>query len=464
MTEFFSIPAEQGVLGSIMLASLQQDAGLVEDIMGQLSSVDFHHPDHAALFEAMNDCNERSMPIDPVTVDAVQRRLPSGNGTLAYAADLTKNTPSLASWKTYVKHVKDWSVLRRILAVHDVAVEMVSAGEPTADVIAAAQQAMADLRNLDGEHKEFKRLDQWMGDAAEMVDQKHQGLSPKWPSTGLSSLDKLVRGIRPKKVTVIAGLPASGKTTLALQIAQHGAVKERKPWLVFSIEMPGEELGLRAIASLGGINLARLDEPEDMDDDDWAKLSGSVAIALDAPLFVCDDPVQTPATIRATARRCEREHGLAGIVVDYLTLIRSERPGRTRSEEVGKISKALLQLAKEMNIPVIEIAQLNRDSTKRPGKKPQSSDLRDSGEIEADASCILMVHRDMETEHGKNGLTEILMTKCRHAKVGSCVLQQEGQYSRFANFEGSMPTDDDVEMGRQSYAQRHKGSKNRETF
>ena len=460
MREFHSIPAEQGMLGSVFVASLQQDTGLVEDILGQMSSVDFYHPDHAALFEVMLECQQRTMPIDPITVDAIQRTLPSGTGMLVYASELTRNTPSLASWATYKRHVKEWSVLRQIMSIRDQAVEMVEAGAPTAEVIASAQQVMADLRDLDGDGKGYKRLDAWMGDAANLVDEKHRGVAPEWPSTGLESLDDLVHGIRPKKVTVIAGLPGSGKTTLALQIAQHNAIKERKPWLVFSIEMPGEELGLRAIASLGGVSLRSLDDPSKMRDSDWANMTGAVAIALEAPLFVCDEPVQTPASIRATARQCQREHGLAGIVVDYLGLIRSERSGRSRSEEVGRISKALLQLAKEMNIPVIELAQLNRDSTKRPGKKPQSSDLRDSGEIEADASCILMVHRDMDTEEGQNGLTEILMTKCRHARVGSCILQQEGQYGRFANFAGNrMPSDDEVEMGRGSYAQRYKGGK-----
>lgn len=460
MRELYSDEAEHGVLGAVMQAALQQEDGLVEDILGQMTSSDFYHADNAALFEVMLECRDRSMPIDPVTVGTVQRTLPSGDLVIAYAAELTNKVPSVANWKAYAKHVKEWGVIRRILDIAGQAREMVQAGAPTAEVIAASQQAMADLRNLDGETKGYKRLDQWMGDAADLVDEKHRGVAPKWPSTGLDELDKLVQGIRPKKVTVIAGLPGSGKTTLALQIAQHNAVKERKPWLVFSIEMPGEELGLRAIASLGGVALHKLDNPQAMRDDDWARMSAAVGLALDAPLFVCDDPVQTPATIRATARQCQREHGLAGIVVDYLTLVRSDRAGRTRSEEVGKISKALLQLAKEMAIPVIELAQLNRDSTKRPGKKPQSSDLRDSGEIEADASCILMVHRDMDTEEGQNGLTEILMTKCRHARVGSCVVQQEGQYGRFANFAGSLPSDDEVEMGRGSYAQRYKGAGN----
>lgn len=141
------------------------------------------------------------------------------------------------------------------------------------------------------------------------------------------------------------------------------------------------------------------------------------------PVFVVEDPVQTPSSIRSEARRCKREHGLGGIVVDYLQLVRSKTKGRTRSEEVGAISKAFLRMSKELDIPVVLLSQLNRESTKRTGKKPQSSDLRDSGEVEADASCIILVHRDMDTEEGQNGLTEMLMTKCRHARVGSCIVQ-----------------------------------------
>lgn len=457
MRDLYSIEAEHGVLGAVMQAALAQDLGLVEDILGQMTSGDFFHDDNASLFEAMLECHAQGIPVDPVMVGTVQRTLPSGDLVLAYASELASNVPSMANWKAYAKHVKEWGIIRRILSIAEQAREMVEEGARTAEIIAASQQAMADLRNLDGEAKSFKRLDQWMGDAADLVDEKFRGVAPEWPSTGLEGLDDLVQGVRPKKVTVIAGLPGSGKTTLALQIAQHNAIRRKQPWLVFSIEMPGEELGLRAIASLGGVSLRKLDNPEDMRDDDWANMVGAVAIANNAPLFVCDEPVQTSATIRATARQCQREHGLAGIVVDYLTLVRSDRAGRSRSEEVGKISKAFLQLAKELDIPVIELAQLNRDSTKRVGKKPQSSDLRDSGEIEADASCILMVHCDMDSEAGQNGVTEILMTKCRHARVGSCLVQQEGQYGRFANFSGSAPSDEEVEMGRGSYAQRYKG-------
>lgn len=449
--ELFSFDAEHALLGAILLAELQRDADLLGDMLDSVQSGYFYHEDNAALFQAIADVKGEGVPADPVTLGDIRPTLPSGASTLYHAGQLVNNAASTANWKGYAKVLRERSALRNVLSAAKAIEQMVTQDRPVPEIIASAQQAMADLRDLEDDGPAFKSINDVVLKVADWLDDGLNDRRPSWPGTGLADLDSLVRGIRPKKITVIAGLPASGKTTLALQIAQHNAVRVGQPWLVFSLEMPEEELGLRAVASLGGIDLKRLDEPKQMDEDDWKRLSGVAAKVRDAPLFICDDPTVTPSRIRSIARRCKREYGLAGIVIDYLGLVPVESRGRTRAEEVGAVNKALLRLAKELDVPVIELAQLNRESTKRAGKakRPQSSDLRDSGEIEADASCILMVHKDLDTEEGAAGVTEILMTKCRHAPPGMCRVQQQGQYGRFANLFGYRePSQEEVEMGR----------------
>lgn len=452
MRELFSPEAEHGLIGAIFRAP-----DLAEQIIDAVDTADFSDFANAALFQAIKDTQDAGHPIDVVTVSNVRAYLPNDDSLLAYAAEIAQNVTSVTNWKTYAQILKERAALRRVVEVADVIRDSASSDLPLADVIARAQQATADLRDLGGEEADYLPVSHYVLQAAETVNDRAQGRIPLWASTGLVNLDELMRGIRPKKVTIIGGLPASGKTTLALQIAQYNAVQKKAPWLVFSLEMPGEELGIRTIASLGGIQLRKLEDPKHMADDDWARMQGAAAMTADAPLYINQNPYLTASRIRAIARKFKREHGLAGVVVDYITLVRSEGQARSRSEEVGAISKAFLRLAKELDIPVIPIAQLNRESVKRAGKKPQSSDLRDSGEIEADASCILMVHRDNDTDEGKNGVTEILMTKCRHAPVGSCLLQQQGEFGRFADFKGNpLPSDDEVAAGR-TYAQRFSG-------
>lgn len=449
--DLHSLEAEHGVLGALFMGAAQSDQALVDQIVEKLTTDDFYFDDNAALFQTIADLHAEGVPVDPVTVAQVRPALPSEVKTLEYAFSIHRNVPSTANWKTYCRHLRERSTLRRQVEIGRLIESLATEDRPLAEIIAKAQEAMADLRDLDDDVPAYRRLDEVV---LKVVDQLDDGLNdrlPKFQDTGLADLDKLMRGIRPKKVTVIAGLPGSGKTTLALQIAQHNAVKRGKPWLVFSLEMPEEELGIRAIASLGGIDLKRLDEPKELDGEDWQRVGLAAKQAKDAPLFICDDPTVTPSRMRAISRRVMREHGLAGIVVDYLGLVPPDSKGRTRSDEVGAVSKALVRLAKELDVPVIELSQLNRESTKRTGKakRPQASDMRDSGEIEADASCILIVHRDMDSEEGQNGITEILMPKNRNAPPGMCIVQQQGQYGRFVNLCGYRePSQEEVEMGR----------------
>ncbi|WP_425318299.1 replicative DNA helicase [Pseudomonas nitroreducens] len=449
--DLHSVEAEHGVLGALLIGAAQNDQALVDQIVEQLKPADFYFDDNAVLFQTIADLHAEGVPVDPVTVAQVRPTLPSEAKTLEYAFSIHRNVPSTANWKAYCRHLRERSTLRRQVEIGRLIESLATEDRPLAEIIAKAQEAMADLRDLDDDVPAYRRLDEVVLKVADQLDDGLNDRLPKFQDTGLADLDKLMRGIRPKKVTVIAGLPGSGKTTLALQIAQHNAVKRGKPWLVFSLEMPEEELGIRAIASLGGIDLKRLDEPKELDGEDWQRVGLAAKQAKDAPLFICDDPTVTPSRMRAISRRVMREHGLAGIVVDYLGLVPPDAKGRTRSDEVGAVSKALVRLAKELDVPVIELSQLNRESTKRTGKakRPQASDMRDSGEIEADASCILIVHRDMDSEEGQNGITEILMPKNRNAPPGMCIVQQQGQYGRFVNLCGYRePSQEEVEMGR----------------
>lgn len=453
--ELYSDEAEHALLGALML-----DGELFDSITASVSTADFHDPENAALFQAMLDLHATGAPVDPVTLHDFNPYLPSGDSTIAYAGELAKNTPSTANWRAYARTVTERAVLRRLVGAADAVRDSANENRPVSEIIASAQQAMADLRDLDTGEPDYKRMDEVVTRNIDIIDSKFNKTLKTGLSTGLEDLDKLIRGLRKKTVTIVAGLPGSGKTTLGLQIAQHIACTGLGVGMVFSLEMPEEELGNRALASLGGVDLRVLDNGQLLDED-WPRLTSAVNKIMDKPLYVSDKSGLTVPRIRSICRQVKRKHGLDVVVIDYIGLIGSDGKAFNRTAELGKISTGIVNIAKELDVPVILLAQLNRDSTKRPGKKPIASDLRDSGQIEADAHCIILVHRDMESEEGQNGVTELLMPKCRHAPVGSCLVQQQGQYARFVNFAGREPTQDEVEANR-PFAGRFKGRANRD--
>lgn len=451
--ELYSDEAEHALLGSLML-----DGELFDFITAAVTAGDFHDPENAALFQVMTELHATGAPVDPVTLHNFKPILPSGGTTIAYAAELAKSTPSTANWKAYARTVAERAVLRRLVDAADAVRDSANENRPVAEIIASAQQAMADLRDLDtGEH-DYKRIDEVVSRNIDIIDAKYNGSVQPGLSTGLADLDKLIRGLRKKTVTIVAGLPGSGKTTLGLQIAQHIACTGLGVGMVFSLEMPEEELANRALASLGSIDLQLLDNGK-LEDDDWPRLTSAVNKIMDKPLYVSDKSGLTVPRIRSICRQVKRKHGLDVVVIDYIGLIGSDGKAFNRTSELGKISTGIVNIAKELEVPVILLAQLNRDSTKRPGKKPIASDLRDSGQIEADAHCIILVHRDMDSEEGQNGATELLMPKCRHAPVGSCIVQQQGKFARFVNFAGREPTREEVEINR-PFSEQYKGRKN----
>ncbi|WP_338104592.1 replicative DNA helicase [Pseudomonas typographi] len=460
MIDYWKPEAEQGVLGAIMKLALEGDDGGVEDIVGQLSSGDFYHPDNAALFDAIVDCRAQGIPVDAVTLGSIQRDLPSGERVMVYAVTLTRDVPSTANAMTYARHVKDWSVLRQVINIGQQAAAQAVEGLPASSIIEAAHSTMADLRDLQGAGKAgYKRMADVIPVVLNTMDDTLNDRAPPKLSTGLVDLDKLIGHLRQKSMVVIAGRPGSGKTMLALQICQHVAVRGRGIALVVSLEMGEEELTVRAIASQGGIDLRRMEEVKCLDDDEWTRIGAASSQIKESDLFLIDTPGLTVAAIRAEARRLQRNHGLDVLMVDYVGLVASDSKAPNRAEAVGKISTALKNLAKELSVPVLVLAQLNRNPASRPDKKPRSSDLRDSGQIEQDADLVLLVHHDPESEAGQQGVTELILDKGRQAPTGSCLVQRQGQYARFVNFAGDrMPSNEEVEMGR-TFASKFKGKR-----
>ncbi|MCE0757491.1 replicative DNA helicase, partial [Pseudomonas asiatica] len=230
--------------------------------------------------------------------------------------------------------------------------------------------------------------------------------------------------------------------------------------LVFSLEMTDVELTNRSLASVGSVQLKHITEGHSMADNDWPGLTAAVSKLDGAPLIFCDDASLTMRDIRQICRTVKREHGLGSVTLDYIGLVNGESKSASRYEQVTDISKSIKRLAKELGVPVMVLAQLNRGPSNRANKRPTKSDLRDSGQIEADADVVVLVHRDPESEEGQSGVTELIVDKNRHGETGICRVQHQGAYHRFAELVGYQPSNEEVEMGR-TFAGRHrtKGAK-----
>ncbi|TDV44418.1 replicative DNA helicase [Pseudomonas graminis] len=440
--ELFNVDAEHGLLGAIFV-----DPTLIDEVRSKVEIADFHEIENAALYRAILDCHEAGDPVDVIMVSEHHQFLPDGSSMLGYAATIQSNAQGTSSWKTYARVIRERAVLRKVVETAYTISQSANDDLPVAEIIARGQQAMADLRDLDDGEPDYHKVGDILPKVIDTIDSKFSGTAPKGLSTGIPDLDKLIRGLRPGNMVVVAGLPASGKTILGVQIAQYATTQLGGSGLVFSLEMTKEELVTRNIASLGAVDLTRLDEGHSLKDEDWPRITSAVSVLHKARLYVCDQAGMTVARIRSIARQCQRHEGLDVIVVDYITLIAGEG-GQNRTLEIGKISTALKNLAKELKVPVIVLAQLNRGPTNRPDKRPRPSDIRDSGQIEQDADVVILVHRDTDTDEGANGVTELIVGKCRHGKPGTCLVQAQGQFVRFVPFGGKPPSDEEVEMGR----------------
>ncbi len=433
----YSVHAEQSVLGGLMLDNQTWDT-----VADRLNQEDFYRKDHRLIFRAIQALAEKQSPFDVVTLSEVLEKFGwlEEAGGLAYLGALAKETPSAANIAAYADIVRDRSALRRLIHVGTEIADLAyrPEGREVIQLIEEAEQKVfqiADQRRRGGSgFRPIKNLLSAAIDRIEMLFQQEGHLTGA--STGFLDFDELTSGLQASDLIIIAGRPSMGKTTFAMNIAEHVAIKEKLPIAVFSMEMPGEQLAMRMMSSLGRIDQHRVRTGK-LEDEEWPRMTSAINILTDTKLFIDDTPALTPTEVRARARRLTREHGRLGLVVlDYLQLMQSPGSGDNRVAEISEISRSLKALAKELNVPVIALSQLNRNLEQRPNKRPVMSDLRESGSIEQDADLIVFIYRDevYNPDTPDKGKAEIIIAKQRNGPIGHVYLTFLGQYTRFENF------------------------------
>lgn len=433
----YSITAEQSVIGALML-----DKQAWDKVADFLIEDDFYRRDHQLIYRAIKILAEKQSPLDVITLSETLEQLGwlEECGGLAYLATLAKETPSAANIVAYAEIVREKSVLRQLISSgSDIAdLAFYPQGRQTIELIESAEQKVfhiADQYRRKGTgFSPIKPLLAKAIDRIEMLFQKEGHITGA--STGFTDFDDMTSGMQPSDLVIVAGRPSMGKTTFAMNIAEHVAIKEQVPVAVFSMEMPGEQLAMRMISSLGRIDQHRVRTGK-LEDDEWPRMTSAINILAETKLYIDDTPAMTPTEVRARCRRLARENdGKLGLVVlDYLQLMQS--PGsESRVNEISDISRSLKALAKELNVPVIALSQLNRSLEQRPNKRPIMSDLRESGAIEQDADVIVFIYRDevYNKDTTEKGTAEIIIAKQRNGPIGTTRLTFLGQYTRFENF------------------------------
>ncbi|MDE2088463.1 MAG: replicative DNA helicase [Gammaproteobacteria bacterium] len=431
-----SIEAEQAVLGGLML-----DNSAWDQIADRVSEEDFYRRDHRLIFHSVRQLADQTLPLDVVTLSEwldKHRQLDEAGG-LAYLSMLARETPSAANIKAYADIVRERSVLRQLIQV---GTEIANSafqpeGRASVELLDQAERRVFEIAEQGARAKRaFVPIKVLLTRAVERIDTLfHQDNPITGIPTGFGDFDDMTSGLQPGDLVIVAGRPSMGKTSFAMNIAEHAAIKSRLPVAVFSMEMSGEQLAMRLMSSLGRIDQHKVRTGK-LDDDDWPRLSSTVSLLAEAPLYIDDGAALTPAELRARARRLMREHGRLGlIVVDYLQLMQVPGTRENRATEISEISRTLKALARELSVPLMALSQLNRGLEQRPNKRPMMSDLRESGAIEQDADLIVFIYRDeVYNENSPDKDTaEIIVAKQRNGPTGSIRLTFLGQYTRFEN-------------------------------
>ena len=433
-----SVEAEQAVLGGLML-----DPAAWDNVADAVTDDDFYRPDHRLIFAAIGTIAGEGKACDVVTVSQHLERTGKleAAGGLAYLSSVARDTPTAANVRAYADIVRERSLLRQLIrAGTEIAGSVFNnEGETARALVEQAERrvfAIADGTTRKREGAQSVRI--LLPGVIDQIDEWHNNPDKmRGLPTGFTDFDKLTGGLRPGDLVIIAGRPSMGKTTLAVNMAEYAAVNPatRASVAIFSMEMPSEQVITRMLASIGGVPLNSLRSGR-ISDEDWVRITSATSQLSEAKLFVDEAPGINPTELRARARRVKREHGLNLLVVDYLQLMQVPGTRENRATEIAEISRGLKALAKELQVPVIALSQLNRAVEQREHKKPVMSDLRESGALEQDADMILLIYREevYDRNTAKKGIAEIDLVKHRNGEIGTFLLTFQGQFTRFANY------------------------------
>jgi len=434
-TEFERTPpqdliAEQGVLGGMLLS---KDA--IADVVEIIRERDFYRPAHELIYDAIVDLYGRGEPVDPVTVSAelTKRGDIARAGGAPYLHTLISSVPTAANAGYYAKIVRERAILRRLV---EAGTKIVQLGYSTeGEVDDAVDQAQAEVYSVTERraNEDYVQLSTLLTAALDEIDKISQGVMGEGVKSGFKELDSLTNGFHPGNMIVLAARPAVGKSTLGLDIARYASIHKGDTSVIFSLEMSRSEITMRMLSAEARVALNNI-RAGTLNDEEWARLARRMGEISDAPLFIDDSPNLSLMEIRAKARRLKQRHDLKLIVIDYLQLMTSGKRVENRQQEVSEFSRQLKLLAKELNVPIIAISQLNRSPEQRSDKKPLLSDLRESGSIEQDADVVILLHRDdLYDNQNRSGEADLIVAKHRNGPTRTITVSAQLHFARFVD-------------------------------
>jgi replicative DNA helicase len=433
-----SAEAEQSVLGGLMLDNHAWDK--VADI---ITDIDFYRQDHQLIYQHICRLIEQNKPADVITVaESLENSAQLDHvGGLAYIGAITQNTPSAANIRRYAEIVRERSIMRKLAQVSTRITDSAynPSGRSAGDLLDEAESRIFEIAEQSAHGKQgfvdIQPLLKQVVERIEMLYNRDNADDITGIASGFHDLDQKTSGFQAGDLVIVAGRPSMGKTTFALNIGEHVAMEVGKPVAIFSMEMSGTQLAMRMLGSIGRLDQHKVRTGR-LDDEDWPRLTHALGKLNDAPIFIDESAALNSLELRARARRLYRQHGELGlIIVDYLQLMSASSRSENRTAEISEISRSLKALAKELQVPVIALSQLNRSLEQRPNKRPVMSDLRESGAIEQDADVILFIYRDevYNPDTPDKGIAEIIISKQRNGPIGKIDLTFLGEFTRFEN-------------------------------